>query len=722
MDRAWYMEGDAWALTQQRDEPERNVYFESIMAQSNGLLGIRAYDEEGNARRESIREGYYNGVFAGLGDEPTRILNGEFDWPCLQMVSLPELFRCGIVLGGEPFSLESGELQAFRRTLSLREGLLTRELTWRSPGGRRTRLRFRRFLSAATAALGLQEVELEALDWQGEATLDFGFATAVPTVFRCGNKAEPQIPQYHYTLLDGGEQEGVAFALLRTNATEHRVAVATALDRPPLQTVIADTGAVQQAVQLALQPNTPARVRRRFAVVSTRENAEPAEAALQTLAQCGDFAAELARHQAVWDARWDLADVRIDGAPWDQKVVRYSIFQTLQMMPPAGPSLNIPARALAYNRYRGLYFWDTEIFVLPFFTFLFPETAEALLRFRYDSLDGARDNARFKLHRLGALYAWMSDADTGRDNSIDGRVTFLQHQNADIAYAIDQYAQATGDREFMVAYGLPVLAETARFWIDHLEEDDNGRWHSVHAVGPDEDRGGGRDNGYTNLMARHNLQLAAQWAERLANRPTGVDPEEIGRWRETAAGIVIPTVPGSDVPLQDEYLLAKKTADLQAWRLREEPERWQVPADTDLKEYRIIKQADIVLAMLLLEHRFEPPTRAAAYDFYEPMTQHVSSLSYNTHAIVAARQGRVEQAYDYFQRAAALDLDDIKGATADGLHAAALGGCWQAVVFGFAGLEPLADTAAIRPHLPPTWQRLRFNVVIRGQKHEISIP
>ncbi len=731
----WYMAGDAWVLEQHRDAPERTIYWESILSQGNGLLGFRGFDEEGSSGRPTVREGYLNGVFAAVDAQATRIIDGDFPWPTVQMVSLPELFSCRILLGGERFDLAQGVVLDYRRSLSLRDGVLRRDVTWRSPQGRTSRLSFARFLSADERALGMQQVVVEAVDWTGEGSLDFSFAACPPSVFRCGNTQEPELPQYHYSLREAGcPAAGTAWVTLDLASSTHHVCVASRLAGEGAvlhSTVEGET--VSQTARIPLAPGRRQRVERAFTVVTDRDARDPHEQSLARL-PVGEgpvFERALEASRAVWSTRWAACDIEIEGNARDQKVVRFSLFQLLQMAIPPGSSLSIPARALSFNRYRGMYFWDTETFILPAYTWMLPEVAADLLRFRAETLPGAVETARRLLDRAGAVFPWMGDAETGHDNSIDGRVRHLVHQNGDIAYAFDQFGRATGDTAFMCRHALPVLAETARFWMDFLEPDAAGLLHSVWTVGPDEDNGGGRDNGYTNLMARHNLELAAGWSEHLGHaepglyagiaESLGLQSEEMQRWRAAASRIHVPEVPGLGIPLQDEYLLRKPPADMAGWNLRAGRQDWCVPSGFHCKDYRLIKQADIVLAMVLLQDRFDRGKLAAAYDFYEPLTQHISSLSYNTHAIAVARLGRIDQAYEYFERSAALDLDDLKGVTRDGLHAAALGGCWQAVVFGFAGLHPCADCLDFDPCLPPSWKRLRFGMTWRGRRHTICI-
>jgi len=726
--KKWYMTDTPWLLTQSEYRPDQTIYSETVLSQANGHMGIRAYTEE-RSTAESVREGYLAGVFSHLGPKATE-LAGPRAFPVSEMIAIPEIFACEIELAEEKFNPDTGQIVEYERVLDMSCGVLRRTLLWKSPRGHTTRIGFERFLSAACHALVGHRISIAAIDWDGEARLTWKMDCLPPTLVRFGAKRFPQHPQDHLRVKDIAYENNTGSIHLKTRGTNHDVAIAASVKNAHAETDFPEDRFFRQTLSMTVTPGDTAYAERCLAVVSSRQfdDAYGEARSLAKEASASSYDACLQKSREVWQARWKTADIQIDGPAQDQKVVRYNIFQLLQMAPWHSERMSLGARALSFNRYRGTYFWDTEIFILPYYSYVFPDAAKNLLAFRYHTLEGARETA--VTHQAkGALYPWMADADRGEDHSLFNLTKILWHQTADIVYALGQYADASGDLEFMAGKGMEILAETARYWQSKIVTDDNGAGHIDGAVGPDETSKGGRDNGYTNLLARHNLRLAAKWHERLTkampeetqrlNQKIDLTADEATAWFTAAEKLTIPLVPDSDIPLQDDQLLHKKTPTPEVMAFRENPSAGENPRTRS--EYRVIKQADIILAMLLLRDEFSLDEMATAYDFYEPMTLHISSLSRNTHAVFAAMLGRPDAAYDWFLGSAAMDLDNFNNCTADGLHAAAIGGCWQAIVLGFCGMTLKEGQLTFRPNLPSQWRAVEFCVTVQGEKKRVRV-
>jgi trehalose/maltose hydrolase-like predicted phosphorylase len=440
----------------------------------------------------------------------------------------------------------------------------------------------------------------------------------------------------------------------------------------------------------------------------------------------------LGAHEAAWDARWNAGEVGIEGDDESQRATRFAVYHLTSAANPEDDLVSIGARALTGDAYLGHVFWDTEIYLLPFYTAVWPEAARSLLMYRFHTLPGARAKA---LHFgfKGALYAWES-ADTGAETTPervvapDGTVVEIltgqmeHHISADIAYAVWQYWRATGDDEFFLCAGAEILLETARFWASRAVAEVDGRRHIRHVIGPDEYHEDVDDNAFTNVMARWNLARALETIDLLQTRwpdhaaalckKLALGNDELVDWRDAVGRIVIGLDPATGIYEQFAGFNALEPLDLAAYADR------TVPIDVVIGRERtqrsqVVKQADVVALMALQLEEFSGAMAEKNFRHYEPRCAHGSSLSAGMHALVAARLGDVEMALSYLREAAATDLD-LDPNSAGGVRIAGLGGMWQAVILGFAGLK-LGDTLAVDPKLPAQWRSLSFRVCWRGR-------
>ena len=448
----------------------------------------------------------------------------------------------------------------------------------------------------------------------------------------------------------------------------------------------------------------------------------------------------VAAHEAAWTDRWQRSDVEIGGDAAAQQALRFAVYQLNSAANPADERVSIGARALTGDDYHGHVFWDTEIFLLPFYTLTWPEAARTLLMYRFHTLDAARAKAE-EMGWRGALYAWES-ADTGAEVTPeqvvapDRRVVKVlcgsqeQHISADVAYAVWQYWLATGDETFLLDAGAEIILETARFWSSRASLEADRRHHIRGVIGPDEYHETIDDNAFTNVMAQWNILCALdlsdllrqRWPERWATLSTrlGLDDVDLSNWRGTARTMATGLDPETGLFEQFEGYFALEPIDLADYAGR------SVPIDVVLgrdrtRRSQVIKQADVVALLGLLPDAFAADTAARNFHYYEPRCGHGSSLSRAMHALVAARLGCSEMALNYFRGAAAIDLADTHAAIAGGIHIAAQGGIWLAAVFGFAGLSLRGDGLAIDPHLPAAWHSLSFPMRWRGRRLRIQI-
>lgn len=456
----------------------------------------------------------------------------------------------------------------------------------------------------------------------------------------------------------------------------------------------------------------------------------PAHGALAEAASSGP-ARLLARHRRAWRERWVDADVAVDGDSRAQRDLRFALYHLIIAADPESDRASVGARALSGPGYRGHVFWDTEVFVLPFYIWTHPQTARALLAYRHRTLPAARRKAA-RLGYEGALYAWES-ADTGDEATPDfvwlpdgTRLTILtgvqeHHISADVAWAVWQYWQVTGDDGFVEEMGAEIVLETARFWASRTTPGKDGRHHVCEVIGPDEYHEGVDDNAYTNVLARWNLQAAGALCDRFPEvaAAAGVTPSERERWKEVAAGLVVLFDPATG--LYEQFDGFFDLEDVRAVDLAPRPFTGEMVVGVDrLRRTQVVKQADVLMLRVLLPEEVSVEVQAANYRHYEPRTCHGSSLSPAIHALVAARVGVLDDALGYFHLAGGLDLEDRMGNGADGVHIATMGGLWQAAVFGFGGVRADGDAVRIDPRLPPGWDGLAFPVRWRGTRVSVE--
>jgi kojibiose phosphorylase len=440
----------------------------------------------------------------------------------------------------------------------------------------------------------------------------------------------------------------------------------------------------------------------------------------------------LARHRRAWRERWVDADVVVDGDPQAQRDLRFALYHVMIAGDPQSDRASIGARSLSGPGYRGHVFWDTEIFLVPFFIWTHPETARALLAYRHRTLPAARAKAA-RLGYQGALYAWES-ADTGEETTPefvwlpDGtRLTILtgiqeHHIAADVAWAVWQYWQVTGDDGFVEDMGVEIVVETARFWASRATEGDDGRQHIREVIGPDEYHEGVDDNAYTNAMARWNLRAAGALSDRFPEVAArlGVTTAERERWLQVAGALAVLFDPETELYEQFEGFFALE--NVRSVDLAPRPFTGEMVVGVDrLRHTQVVKQADVLMLGVLLPDEVDPHVQAVNYRYYEPRTSHGSSLSPAIHALVAARVGELDDALAYFELAGGVDLDNRMGNAADGVHIATMGGLWQAAVFGFGGVRADGDAVRIDPRLPSAWKGLTFPVRWRGSRISVDV-
>lgn len=740
-----------WTLIERGFNLAREHEIESLFAIANGYIGTRGSLAEGSAL-----------------SAPATFIAGVFDiWPesseLPALAVAPDWLRLRIRVAGHALTLEDGETLEHRRILDLRHGATWREWRHRDANGRITRVVALRLASLADRHLLLQTVLLTPENYGGRVTLEprIEYPPAAQPIL-----PEPPTLRPAPHASDGPPHDGPSapptsetppalpidpdaapVLVLRTAATGITVAIAsTSRLEPPgsgaVRSVERSAARLVEHHAVDVEPGKTYRLDRLVAVYTSRDRPDPAAAAARYLAEAERRGADalIEAHARAWRARWRDADVEIRGDDDAQRAIRFACYHLIAASNPDDERVSVPARMLSGPAYRGHVFWDTEIYMLPFYLYTHPQAARALLLYRYHTLPAARAKAK-RLGYDGAFYAWES-ADTGDEVTPryvmgpNGEVIEILtgelevHISADIAYAVWHYWQATGDDAFFLEAGAEIILETARFWASRGRLEADGRYHIRNVIGPDEYHEGVDDNAYTNGMARWNLErgvetarlLAERWPRRSRElaRAIGLGEDEPARWAELAAAMYTGLDPKTGVIEQFQGYHDLDEIDLDAYEPR------TAPIDVILGRERVrrsqaIKQPDVLMLIHLLWNAFPPEVREANFRHYDPRTAHGSSLSPSIHALLAARLGETALARRYWRQAAEIDLADNMGNAAGGVHAAALGGLWQATVFGFAGLETRGDRIRLDPHLPGEWAGLGFAFQWRGRRLRAEI-
>jgi len=698
---------------------------ESVFTLSNGHIGLRGNLDEGEPH--ATPGTYLNSFYER---RPLPYAEGGYGYPesgqTIINVTNGKLIR--LLVEDEPFDLRYGRLHHHERVLDLQAGTLTRDVEWESPAGRVVKLHTERLVSLTQRAIAAIRYEVEVLDAP---------ALLVVQSELVANEALParddDDPRVEAALTDPlvAEQHRCddtgATLVHQTRASGLRVAAAMDHEVTGPESIKITSEATEDigrtTVIARLTPGERLTVvkyvsygwssRRSLSAIN-----DQVRAALAAARYTG-WAGLVEEQRGYLDDFWSVADIEIDGDAELQQAVRVATFHVLQ----AGARAErraIGAKGLTGPGYDGHTFWDTETFCLQLLSHVAPDAAADALRWRQSILALARERAA-QLGLKGAAFPWR----TIRGQECSGywpAGTAAFHINADIADAVRRHVAATGDVEFERETGLELLVETARLWRSLGHHDHAGQFRIDGVTGPDEYTAIVDNNVYTNLMAQLNLRVAADTAARhtRAAARLGVDAEEMASWRDAASSMRIPYDEVLGVHPQSEGFTDHQVWDFAGTKPDMYPLLLNVPY-FDLYRKQVAKQADLVLAMQLRPDAFTPEQAARNFAYYEAITVRDSSLSACTQAVVAARTGHLDLAYDYLAEAALVDLDDLAGNSDHGVHIASMAGTWIAVVSGFGGMQCDASGLRFAPRLPPALSRISFGMRWQGRVLRVQI-
>jgi len=725
-----------WKIIETAFYPRFLAQTETIFSIGNGYIGIRGTHEE------SVPV-FQRGTFVNGFHESWPIEYGEeaygFAKKGQTIVNVPDGTIIRLFVDDEPFRLESGNILLYERTLDMKSGTLDRTILWETPTGKQVLIESRRFVSHVHRHLAVITYQVTLLNAEApivivsemRSSLDNQSKGWDPRRSRVGNSCD----------LDeiGRKCEGSRMMLL--HSTRNSLMTVGCGAEHVLETdceyriSTTDTKEVTKLLcSVAAKPGKPIQILKYLCYYADRaqESEDMYERVQRTLDRAvqSGFNDLVAGQRAFLDDFWERSDVEFDMEPTRpdrtrgevQQALRWNLFQLLQACGRAD-GMGVPAKGLTGQTYEGHYFWDTEIYVLPFLIYTAPRLARNLLRFRYSMLDKARERAK-ELNQRGALFPWRTI--TGEEASAYYAAGTAQyHINADIVYALRKYVEATGDRSLLYNEGAEILVETARLWYDlgfYAERCDG--MFCIHGVtGPDEYTTVVNNNAYTNLMARENLRYAAETVTEMANNHpqhyetlvhrTSLELSEVVEWKRAADRMYIPRDSETGILPQDDTFLVREVWDLKA------TPRDRFPLllyyhPLVIYRHQVIKQADVVLALFLLGDKFSTEDKKRNFDYYDPLTTGDSSLSACIQSIVASEIGDKRNALRYARYAMLMDLADVGGNVRDGCHIASMGGTWMVVVYGFAGMRDFNGEIRFDPRIPKEVGRIRFVIEVRG--------
>lgn len=739
---------DEWRLVEARFDATDLGVAETLFTVGNGYLGMRGNVPEG-------RESHSHGTFVNGFHETWPIQHAEEAYGFARVgqtiVNAPDAKLIRLYVDDEPLLLTVADLVEYERVLDFRTGVLSRELIWRTPVGKRVRVRTSRMVSFAQRHVAVLTFEVTMLDDHAPLAISSQIlnrqdgedeyhvaAKSMGEGFVDPRKAERMrrrvlLPKYQWGNVADGR------VILGYQAAESGMTLAVAADHR-LETANNYTKRIEVSDDLAkmtyrvdAEPGQPVVLVKTVSYHSSRgvPARELANRCRRTLDRVqGEGMDRQYDDQRAWlDAFWERTDVTVADQPETQQAIRWNLFNIAQAAGRA-EGAGIPAKGVSGSGYGGHYFWDSEIYVLPVLTYTSPLMARSALRFRHSMLDAARRRAA-EMSQEGALFPWRT-INGEEASAYYAAGTAQYHIDADISYALSQYVAATGDVDFLIREGIDILVETARMWADlgFWRSEDGGTFHIHGVTGPDEYTTVVDDSLFTNVMARFNLRRAAAAVRELQERDgdeytqlvrrLALRDEEVVEWARCAEGMAIPFDEHVGVHPQDGHFL-----DHEVWDLAHTP-RERRPLllhyhPLVIYRFQVLKQADVVLALFLQGDQFTADEKRADFAYYDPITTGDSTLSAVVQSIIAAEVGYADLALRYFHEALFVDLADRHGNTTDGVHVASTGGVWSALACGFGGFRDFGGVFSLDPRLPLGWTGLTFRLTLQGTRVRVGV-
>jgi maltose phosphorylase len=716
---------DEWKITENIFDAEKQKQAESIFSLGNGSFGQRANFEE-KYSGPTLQGSYVGGIYY---PDKTRVGWWKNGYPeyFAKVLNSCNWIGINVELDGEILDLNKQVVLSFYRELDMQKGTLKRKFIVRFSNGKELEIESLRFCSMANDEIAAIRYSITPLNFTGNVKF---------TPYLDANVYNHDANYDEFFWEEDSHKVDVkkGYVCVKTKKTNFYVSTAMRFSfwkKDELLDIHPNYSSkpfyVENNFEHYLEKGITYHLKKYVSIVSTLNHSEfsviPRSINNVRDAYTTGFDPLILDHIKAWGAIWEKADIQISGDLAAQQGIRFNIFHLYQTYTGKNEKLNIGPKGFTGEKYGGATYWDTEAYCLPFYLKTSdPKVAKQLLVYRYNQLDKAIENAQKLGFKNGAaLYPMVTM--NGEECHNEWEITFEEiHRNGAIAFAIYNYIRHTGDESYLLECGRAVLYAIARFWVQRFNwSSEKNEFVMLGVTGPNEYENNVNNNWYTNYIARWCVSYALKVHEDLKDNPGPMlTSSEVKEWQHLISNVYLPTLAGTKVFLQQDGFMDKEQLAAKDIPESQNPINKHWSWDRILRSI-FIKQADVLQGLYLFEEHFDEETLKQNFDFYEPKTVHESSLSPCIHAILAAKIGRLEKAYELYLRTSRLDLDDYNHEADEGLHITSMAGTWMSIVEGLAGIRVTSQGIHIKPVIPNQWRSYCFQIMVRNQLVRVEV-
>lgn len=744
-----YLQKDqSWVINENLSDTNKRKLFEALFTISNGYMGMRGINED--MPSNTLPGTYIAGAF------------DKSECMCAELVNFPNTIPLFLEIDGYKVSLDSAEVVSHERYIDLKYGTIYRNTVFKV-GIKEVSYKSVRYVCRHDRNSAIMTIEITPLNWSGELKIITELDGTVHNAFANYFPDEWIRHLWLESINDNYDMDTVMVVRTRDVDVKYCFATYLSIDKP-FESIsrykkIYGEKVVETAI-VQVQEGQPLNITKYISIEDTRHVPEKelikATTNILNRNKIADINFIWEKNKKAWEEKWNIADIHVKTDENEEELnakIRFNIYHLLMNGSDTDYYHGIGIKGFTGEMYRGHYFWDTEMYMFPFYVYTNPAVARNLLVFRHKILDAARQNAVSRGFK-GALYCWEDDerGNEGINHEIIRETGELRiretidqyHKNLAIMYAVFNYYRATKDIEFMINYGADMLIENMRFWQSYLTWNEERQcYDSIKVMGPDEYHANINNNFYTNYLFKVTSRMTLNFLDECRtiyknayykiSKRLGVTEDEINHWTDLSEKIRLPRIENGVLEQYEGYF------DLEDYTFTKRNE-FGIPIIVELddlknpanpkytpdfiayheelvrmsKKMRIIKQADTVLLFNILPYEFTEDIIRNTLLFYEARTLHYSSLSPGVYALCAARIGEMKLAEKYFDLSLDMDLKDVKHESENALHTPTSGEVYTIITQGYAGVFPDQEVLVVKPNVPDQWESIEFNYLWRG--------